>query len=85
MTQSHDETPVKTVKQPSLPWRLVRFVMLCGLAFAGGLGATYAYDRIVEAPAANDSVVPFIPAAPTPIALPPAEAEPRNVLDPVQQ
>lgn len=79
------DTPRPTPHRPSLFWRLVRFVLLCGLAVAGGLGATFAYDHVVEAPAADAPVVPFIPAAPETIALPPAEPTPVNSLDPVHQ
>lgn len=81
---TEDDAPIERAT-PSLAWRLIRFLLLCGLAFVGGLGATYAYSRVVEAPAADAPVVPFVPPAPAPLALPSAEPAPVSTLDPVRQ
>lgn len=83
--RSMSETESTPAPKASLLRRLVVFLLMCGLAFGGGIAATIAYDRMVEAPADDAPATPISAAARPAVVLPPAEPPPAVPLDPLAQ
>lgn len=72
-------------EKASLLGRLLRFVLMVGLAFGAGIAATVAYDRMVIAPAADIAPSTDAPIAPASLDLPPPEPPPALPIDPLAQ